>query len=57
MALLAMLPASPHVAEIVWRGDPADADLAFSGSEHEGLDVQRTCGRSGSASGIVARHA
>jgi DHA2 family multidrug resistance protein-like MFS transporter len=55
MVLLAMLwrALTSSTSFDAWRS--ADADLAFSGSEHEGLMSSAPAGRSGSASGIVPR--
>ena len=55
MALLAMLPASPHVADIVWRMAICGCGFGFFQVPNmKALMSSAPAGRSGSASGIVA---
>src|SRR6202166_3629213 len=55
MALLAMLPANPHIADIVWRMALCGCGFGFFQAPHmKGLMSSAPVGRSGSASGIVA---
>jgi MFS transporter, DHA2 family, multidrug resistance protein len=55
MALLAMLPASPHVADIVWRMVICGCGFGFFQAPNmKALMSSAPAGRSGSASGMVA---
>jgi DHA2 family multidrug resistance protein-like MFS transporter len=55
MALLAMLPANPHVADIVWRMAICGCGFGFFQTPNmKALMSSAPVGRSGSASGIVA---
>ena len=55
MALLAMLPASPHIADIVWRMAICGCGFGFFQAPNmKALMSSAPPGRSGSASGIVA---
>jgi DHA2 family multidrug resistance protein-like MFS transporter len=55
MALLAMLPANPHVADIVWRMAICGCGFGFFQTPNmKALMSSAPLGRSGSASGIVA---
>jgi len=55
MALLAMLPASPHVADIVWRMAICGCGFGFFQAPNmKALMSSAPVGRSGSASGMVA---
>jgi DHA2 family multidrug resistance protein-like MFS transporter len=55
MALLATLPASPHVADIVWRMAVCGCGFGFFQAPNmKTLMASAPAGRSGSASGIVA---
>jgi DHA2 family multidrug resistance protein-like MFS transporter len=55
MALLAMLPASPHIADIVWRMAICGCGFGFFQAPNmKTLMSSAPPGRSGSASGIVA---
>jgi DHA2 family multidrug resistance protein-like MFS transporter len=55
MALLAMLPASPHFADIVWRMVICGCGFGlFQTPNMKALMSSAPLGRSGSASGIVA---
>jgi DHA2 family multidrug resistance protein-like MFS transporter len=55
MALLAMLPANPHVADIVWRMAICGCGFGFFQTPNmKALMSSAPIGRSGSASGIVA---
>jgi DHA2 family multidrug resistance protein-like MFS transporter len=55
MALLAMLPASPHVADIVWRMAICGCGFGFFQAPNmKALMSSAPADRSGSASGIVA---
>ena len=55
MALLAMLPANPHVADIVWRMAICGCGFGFFQAPNmKALMSSAPPGRSGSASGIVA---
>src|ERR1700712_3532232 len=55
MALLAMLPANPHVADIVWRMAICGCGFGFFQTPNmKALMSSAPAGRSGSASGIVA---
>jgi DHA2 family multidrug resistance protein-like MFS transporter len=55
MALLAMLPANPHIADIVWRMAICGCGFGFFQTPNmKALMSSAPAGRSGSASGIVA---
>jgi len=55
MALLAMLPANPHIADIVWRMAICGCGFGFFQAPNmKALMSSAPSGRSGSASGIVA---
>jgi DHA2 family multidrug resistance protein-like MFS transporter len=55
MALLALLPANPHVADIVWRMAVCGVGFGFFQAPNmKALMSSAPAGRSGSASGIVA---
>jgi DHA2 family multidrug resistance protein-like MFS transporter len=55
MVLLAMLPASPHVADIAWRMAICGCGFGFFQAPNmKALMLSAPAGRSGSASGIVA---
>ena len=55
MGLLAMLPASPHVADIVWRMAVCGCGFGFFQAPNmKALMSSAPAGRTGSASGVVA---